>query len=257
VTGWWLHGVVGTREINDDATVSIDSVVARLSACTVERSTVTISVETGTSSTPDEHHRHRDLGEHEPSVWWRRVGRGRVGSVFIRLSSRRTARCRGRPETLWHDPAWRRQPRWVRERGSGVDAWAELYHGTSGDGAERICERGLLFVDLDSEVRLVSEQLGVDAEAVRALADRIGHTKVAHARTSSVSVAGQPIHTAMYAGVAGGEARRQFHQAAWLIMNDSNDQHAADVWSFEQTKADRMLVSIRLRADLVRDALGV
>ena len=94
--------------------------------------------------------------------------------------------------------------------------WVTLFHGTSGDAADSIRREGLCFVNLDAEANIVANEFNLDVDELRALADSIGYTEVAHARTTSVSFAGQRINAALYSGVVGGEARREFYQAAWL-----------------------------------------
>jgi len=131
-----------------------------------------------------------------------------------------------------------------------------LFHGTNGDVADVIRREGVHFADLRAEAQLVGEQFGLDPDAVWARADLVGFTKAASARMTSVSFAGHPINAARYAGVAGGEARREMYQAAWLIMNDSEESGRADRWSFEQTQAERILITVRVPLPIVQAALG-
>jgi hypothetical protein len=141
----------------------------------------------------------------------------------------------------------------------GVDpdeVWVEMFHGTSGSAGSSIRRDGLRFVDLTLEAERVADELDLDVEVLCETAGRLGYTKVGNARSTSVSVAGHPIYAARYAGVEGGEARREFYKAAWLLLHRSDDHSAAEAWSFERTRAERLLAVLRLPLRVVQHDAG-
>ncbi len=133
----------------------------------------------------------------------------------------------------------------------------DLYHGTWDGAVDSIRTHGLRFVDLDAESTSVAAQFGLDVDRVRSVAAKTGYTEVGHARSTSVSLAGHPIYAARYAGVVGGEARRELYRAVWMIVNGSDNVAASDAWSAQQTRAGRVVVTVRVPVATVLDALGL
>jgi len=134
--------------------------------------------------------------------------------------------------------------------------WVTLFHGTSGAAVASIEQHGLGFVDLEAEVQRVATQFGLDPDAVRSTAAKLGYTEVGFLRSSSVSFAGHPIYAARYAGRHGGEARHEYLMAAWMLVHDRKDFAAAERWAFEQAQSSPMLVVAQVPSAVVVSALG-